>query len=107
MAQAQGGVSSGSRLEDAAEQTAQVRWAMAALQRFLDAPYTINQLRAARVELDWAVRWRDEALDYACYAERKTDMLYAMDNLICVCRVHFKLSVFHFCLYYLCSSHVL
>ena len=84
VAQAQGGVSSDNRRHGRADSPGEMGY-MVALQRFLDAPYTIDQLRAAQVELDWAVHWRDEALDYGCYAERKIDMLYAMGNLICVC----------------------
>ena len=72
-------------VENAVEQTAQLRWAMAALQCFLDTPRTLVEPRAAREELDWAVYWRDETLDYAFYIEKKLNILCALDNLIRVC----------------------
>ena len=46
------------RAEDAVEQAARVRGAMAAMQRLIDAPvgtYTSEDFRDARIEVNWAV----------------------------------------------------
>ena len=42
--------------------------------------------QAARDELEWAVRWRDESLERACYIEQKINMIKAMDRLVEACK---------------------
>ena len=55
-----------------AEQAARVRGAIAATQRLIDAPvgtYASEDFRDARIELNWAVHRRDEALENASFVE--------------------------------------
>ena len=46
-------------IDDAVEQAARLREAMARMQHVLDAHGTLDELQAAREELDWAEYWRD------------------------------------------------
>ena len=57
-------------IDDAVEQGARLRGAMDHMQWVLDAHGTLEELQAAREQLEWAVHWRDESLERACYIER-------------------------------------
>ena len=71
--------------EDAMEQAARLRWTMDHMQHVLETPSTLDELQAAREELEWAVYWRDQSLEYACYVDKKLDLLKAMDHMIQMC----------------------
>ena len=73
-------------IDDAVEQGARLRGAMDHMQWVLDAHGTLEELQAARDELEWAVRWRDESLERACYIEQKINMIKAMDQLVEACK---------------------
>ena len=75
-------------IDDAVEQGARLREAMDVMQQVLEAHSTLEELQAAREELDWAERWRDQTLEYACYVERKLELVQAMDCMVEACR-HF------------------
>ena len=70
---------------DAMEQAARLRWTMHHMQRVLEAPSTLDELQAAREELEWAVYWRDQSLEHALYVDRKLNLLKAMDHMIETC----------------------
>ena len=67
---------------DAMEQAVRLRWMMDQMQRILEAPSTLDELRVAREELEWAVYWRDQSLEHALYVDRQLDLLKAMDHMI-------------------------
>ena len=75
-------------IDDAMEQAARLREAMDRMQWVLDTQGTLDELQAAREELDWAEHWRDETLERACYVNRKIDLIKAIDHLVETCR-HF------------------
>ena len=75
-------------IDDAVEQGVHLREAMDGMQQVLEAHGTLEELRAAREELDWAEGWRDQTLEYACYIERKLELIQAMDCMVEACR-HF------------------
>ena len=70
---------------DAMEQAAHLRWTMDHMQRVLEAASTLDELQAAREELEWAVYWRDQSLEQPLYVDRKLDHLKAMDHMIQTC----------------------
>ena len=67
-------------IDDAVEQGARLQGAMNEMQRVLD------ELQAARDGLEWAARWRDEAVERACYIEKKINVVKAMDQLVEACK---------------------
>ena len=71
--------------DDAMEQAERLRWTMGYMQRVLEAHSTLDELQAAREELEWAVYWRDLSLEHALYVDRKLDLLKAMDHMIDTC----------------------
>ena len=71
--------------DEAVEQAARLRGTMSMMREVVETPSTLGELQAAREELEWAVYWRDETLEYACYVERKMDMLKALDGMIQAC----------------------
>ena len=73
-------------IDDAVEQGARLQGAMNQMQRVLDNHGTLDELQAARDGLEWAARWRDEAVDRACYVERKINVVKAMDQLVEACK---------------------
>ena len=73
-------------IDDAMEQAARLREAMARMQQVLDEHGTLDELQAAREELDWAEYWRDQTLEHACYVDRKIDFVKAMDHMVETCR---------------------
>ena len=75
-------------IDDAVEQGVRLREAMDGMQQVLEAHSTLEELQAAREELDWAEGWRDQTLEYACYIERKLELIQAMDCMVEACR-HF------------------
>ena len=75
-------------VDDAMEQGTRLRGAMDHMQWVLDAHGTLEELQAAREDLEWAVRWRDESLERACYVDRKINVIKAIDHLVETCR-HF------------------
>ena len=70
---------------DAMEQAERLSWTMDHMQRVLEAHSTLDELQAAREELEWAVYWRDQSLEHALYVDRKLDLLKAMDHMIDTC----------------------
>ena len=73
-------------IDDAVEQGTRLRGAMDHMRRVLDAHGTLEELQAARDGLEWAVRWRDESLERACFVERKINVIKAMDQLVEACK---------------------
>ena len=75
-------------IDEAVEQATRLRRAMDRMQWVLDTHGTLDELQAAREELDGAEHWRDETLERACYINRKIDVIKAIDHLVETCR-HF------------------
>ena len=73
-------------IDDAVEQGTRLRGAMDHMQWVLDAHGTLEELQAARDELEWAVRWRNESLERACYIERRINIIKAVDRLVEECK---------------------
>ena len=73
-------------IDDAVEQRARLQGAMNEMQRALDDCGTLDELQAARDRLEWAARWRDEAVERACYIEKKINVVKAMDQLVEACK---------------------
>ena len=73
-------------IDDAVEQRVRLQGAMNEMQRALDDHGTLDELQAARDRLEWAARWRDEAVAGACYIEKKINVVKAMDQLVEACK---------------------